>query len=147
LTAAILALTVAACGFDDQLTRRGFIQQGDSLCGEAIGRTFQVLQTTSGSADPAAEETAIRSLGTGYATIAGGLRKLDVADEDSMMRGQMVERFSQAAAELDSLAGEAAAGDPAARENAIGVIDELRPFAGELRDYGFNVCGGREPSA
>jgi hypothetical protein len=143
----ILSLTVTACGFDDQLTRRGFIQQGDSLCGEAIGRTAQVLQTTAGSADPVAEETAIRSLGDGYASIAGGLRKLDLADDDEAIRRRMVELYEGAAAELDSVAGEAAAGDPAARENALAVIDELRPFAGELRDYGFNVCGGREPTA
>jgi hypothetical protein len=146
LTAAIISITVPACGFDDQLTRRGFIQQGDALCEEAIGRTFQVLQGTRASADPAAEETAIRSLGSGYATIASGLRELDLDDEDSMMRGRMVERYSQGAAQLDSVADDAAAGDPAARERAIDVIDRLQPFAQEVRDYGFNVCGGREPT-
>jgi hypothetical protein len=145
--AAVAAMSLAGpgCGFDDQLTSRGFITAGDSLCEEALGRSA-LLQQARAQGQPYSDEDVIRTLSNGYSSIAAGLRKLDLRDGDLEMRDAMVRRYEEAAARIDAAAGTASIGNPAAMEEAIAVIDGLRPFAATVRDYGFRVCGGRAPT-
>jgi hypothetical protein len=139
LAAAALAAAVAGCGFDDKLTGRGFVKAGDLLCGEAIGRSFIAVQSTPGGASNLDAE-GVATIARSYARIADGLRGLELREEDDAMRDEMVRRYSETAEQIG-----AAAGDPAGPVEVVVAIEELRPFAPELRDYGFRVCGGREP--
>jgi hypothetical protein len=134
LAAAALAAAVSACGFDEQLTSRGFVKAGDGLCGEGIGRSFIAVQRSGGGANLDAE--GIAAIARSYAGVANGLRELDVRDEDEAMRDEMVRRYGETAEQIEGSA------DPV---SVVVAIEELRPFAAELRDYGFRVCGGREP--
>ena len=134
LAAAALAAAVSACGFDEQLTSRGFVKAGDGLCGEGIGRSFIAVQRSGGAANLDAE--GIAAIARSYAGVANGLRGLDVHDEDEAMRDEMVRRYGETAEQIEGSA------DPV---SVVVAIEELRPFAAELRDYGFRVCGGREP--
>lgn len=144
-TAAILSYAGLACGFDDTLTRRGFIKAGDSLCSEAIGQTDELRRAGQGT-DPASREATIDALGGGYSSVATGLRNLDLADSDTAMRDEMVARYRQAGAQIEALAGDAAAGDAEALGELTGLRNELLQFARTLRAYGFAVCGGGAPT-
>jgi len=135
LAAATLAAAVSACGFDEQLTSRGFVKAGDGLCGEGLGRSFIAVQSTPGGAANL-DADGIATIARSYAGVANGLRELDVRDEDEAMRDEMVRRYGETA---ERIAGSADA------VSVVVAIEELRPFAAELRDYGFRVCGGREP--
>lgn len=145
LAAAALAAGTSGCGFDDKLTSRGFVKAGDLLCGEAIGRAFIQAQSTPGGTSGLDAE-GIETLASGYAGIADGLRGLDIREEDEAMRDAMVARYTETANRIRAIASDAAAGDPAAPAAAVAAIDDLQPFAAELRDYGFQACGGREPA-
>jgi hypothetical protein len=135
LAAATLTAAVSACGFDEQLTSRGFVRAGDGLCAEGLGRSFIAIQRTPGGAANLDAE-GIATIARSYAGVANGLRGLDVREEDEAVRDEMVRRYSETA---EQIAGSA---DPV---SVVVAIEELRPFAAELRDYGFRVCGGREP--
>lgn len=145
LAAAAFAAGTSGCGFDDKLTSRGFVKAGDLLCGEAIGRAFIAVQQTPGGAS-GLDADGIDTLASGYARIADGLRGLEIRDEDEAMRDEMVRRYAETASRIRATAADATAGDPAAPAAAIAAIDDLQPFAAELRDYGFQACGGREPA-
>jgi hypothetical protein len=145
--AVTIAVLVAGCGFNDDLTRRGFVREGDSLCDAAIGRSFQQLQPAGQPGDPASEARSIRALAAGYQSIATGLRKLKLAQRDAAMRTAMVGHYQAAAKQIDVAAASAAEGDPGARERALAVIRGLLPFAERVRAFGFQVCGGRAPTA
>ncbi|MGH2923403.1 MAG: hypothetical protein ACRDKH_05170 [Solirubrobacterales bacterium] len=145
LAATALAATMTSCGFNEELTSRGFVKAGDGLCGAAIGRAFLAREgapSGAGGLDP----EGIATLARGYAGIAAVLRRLDIRDEDEAMRDEIVRRYTETASQIRGIAADAAAGDPAAPAQAVAAIDELQPFAAELRDYGFRVCGGREPA-
>jgi hypothetical protein len=145
LVVAALSIATAGCGFDDKLTPRGFIEAGDSFCETAIGRSYLELQRAR-QGQPSSEEEVIRTTASGYSSIAAELQKLELRDEDLAMRDAMVQRYRQAATQIDAAADSAARGDPGAWAEALGVIDGLRPFAATLRGYGFRVCGGRDPA-
>lgn len=134
LAAATLAAAVSACGFDEQLTSRGFVKAGDGLCGEGIGRSFIAVQRSGGAANLDSE--GIATIARSYAGVANGLRELDIREEDEAMRDEMIRRYDETAEQIQGSA------DPV---SVVVAIEELRPFAAELRDYGFRVCGGREP--
>jgi hypothetical protein len=134
LAAATLTAAVSACGFDEQLTSRGFVKAGDALCGEGLGRSFIAVQRSGGAANLDAE--GIAAIARSYAGIADGLRGLDLREEDEAMRDEMISRYDETAEQIQGSA------DPV---SVVVAIEELRPFAAELRDYGFRVCGGREP--
>jgi len=134
LAAAALAAAVSACGFDEQLTSRGFVKAGDGLCGEGIGRSFIAVQRSGGAANLDSE--GIAAIARSYAGVADGLRGLDLREEDEAMRDEMIRRYSETAEQIQGST------DPV---SVVVAIEELRPFAAELRDYGFRVCGGREP--
>jgi type II secretory pathway component GspD/PulD (secretin) len=147
IAAATAIVLVAGCGFSDDLTRRGFIRDGDSLCSAAIGRSFQQLRGSGAASDTASEVRSIHALAAGYASIAAGLRKLKLTDRDDPMRNAMVRRYQAAASQIDASAADAAAGDPSAQERALAVVNRLLPFAAQVRAYGFKVCGGRAAAA
>ena len=134
LAAATLTAAVSACGFDEQLTSRGFVKAGDGLCGEGLGRSFIAVQRSGGAANLDSE--GIAAIARSYAGIADGLRGLDLREEDEAMRDEMISRYDETAEQIQGSA------DPV---SVVVAIEELRPFAAELRDYGFRVCGGREP--
>jgi hypothetical protein len=145
--AATVIVSIAGCAFNDDLNRRGFIREGDLLCSAAIGRSFQQLRETRQASDPASEARAIHALAAGYQSIAVGLRKLKLAQRDAAMRGAMVSHYQAAATQINSAAVSAANGGPGARDRALAVITGLLPFAGRVRAFGFQVCGGRAPAA
>jgi hypothetical protein len=145
--AATVIVSIAGCAFNDDLTRRGFIREGDLLCSAAIGRSFQQLRGTRQASDPASEARGIHALAAGYESIAAGLRKLKLAQRDAGMRGAMVSHYQAAAMQINSAAAGAANGDPGARERALAVITGLLPFAQRVRTFGFEVCGGRATPA
>jgi hypothetical protein len=144
LAATALAALMAGCGFDDKLTSRGFVATGDHLCDVAIGRAFLATQDAQQAAGGLDAE-GINTLATGFAAMADGLRRLELREEDDAMRARMVTRYSETANEIRAIAADAAAGDPGAPAAAVAAMNDLQPFAAELRAYGFRACGGREP--
>ena len=146
MVTAAMVPALAGCGFDDTLTRKGFVESGDALCGEAIGRAFLEIGDAPSTA-AGLDEEGIRTIAAGYSSIAAGVRELELREEDEAMRTAIANRYSETASQIDAAADDAAAGDPGAPAAAIAAIEELRPFAAELRDYGFRACGGREPTS
>jgi hypothetical protein len=146
VVAAVLAAALSGCGFDDKLTRKGFVEAGDALCGEAIGRAFFELQGAPSTA-AGLDEDGIRTLASGYSSIADGVNGLELREEDEEMRDAIVTRYTEVADRIDAAADDAAAGDPGASAEAIAAIEDLRPFAAQLRDYGFRACGGSQATA
>jgi hypothetical protein len=141
MAAAAISLAATGCGFDDKLTSRGFIEEGDRVCASAAGESYVDVQRSLRRG--AGDEQAIRALARGYGSIAAGVRELDVIDDDEAMRDALVERYGQASARIEEAARSAAAGDPNAAADALTAVNDLQPFTRSVRAYGFKVCGGR----
>lgn len=140
VAAAVLSIAAAGCGFDDQLTPRGFIKEGDTLCAGAL---IKARTDAGAAASQGFGQEAIVALAQGYSTIADGLRKLDVADVDETMRDAMVKNYADTAARIRTAAASAGAGDPNAANDAFRVIADIQPFLVTVREYGFKACGDR----
>ena len=138
----ILGIVVAAGAFDDSLTRRGFVLEGDKICGDTVVRATVELDR---GREVVPQLEAIRLLSDGYSRATARLERLDVEDQDEAMRDRMVSEFERVASQL--MAAATTSNDPVeGRARAIVVYESLRPLAQELRDYGFAVCGGRAPT-
>lgn len=146
LLAVAVVLVIPACGFDDALTRRGFIEEGDGVCGETIVKTTIALEGGTGAA-PGGQRGALGLLADSYSKAAAGIGDLNVADEDVAMRDRIASRFEQAGARLKAVADDGLAGDPQTQTEAGEVLGALAPFLAEVRDYGFELCGGRAPAS
>lgn len=134
LVASALAV---GCGFDDTLTRRGFIQEGDAVCGTTFVEATIALQ--SDTSIPQAR--GVQSLAAAYADASRRLSGLAVDDEDAAMRDRMEQGFRELAGDL-----EAASEGPDVQGAAVEAFARTRPLVVDIRDYGFVVCGGRAPA-
>jgi len=142
----LLALAAAGCGFGEQLTKRGFVQEGDAICGETLLRAGLVLERSRRQGQPTSIADSIETLAAAYRDAASNLSRLELGDGDAALRDDMVSEFRATAGALRAAAEQAAAGNPGAQGAASSAVAELAPLSRELRDYGFEVCGGRAPA-
>jgi hypothetical protein len=141
----VLGIVIAVRGFDDSLTRRGFVIEGDKICTDTVVRTIVELDRARTSGRIVGQVQAIRMHSDAYSRAAARLEGLDLEDQDEAMRDRMVEDFERIASGLMT-AAETSTGIAEAQTKAITAIAPLQPLGNELRDYGFAVCGGRAPS-
>ncbi len=137
---AALAIVLPGCGFNDQLTRRGFIQTGDVICGQTILRSIFAANHAAETGRRLTQAGRVRSLAQAYAAAAGRVRRLPVDDRDEAMRNRMAGAF---AAESSRLA--AASRQSAGAGVTRAVLRAYAAFAADARAmqaYGFNICGG-----
>jgi hypothetical protein len=135
-TTAVLMLSVAAvllasCGFNDQLTTRGFVKNGDQICADTLVKTGLGFSSTTSQPD------FLRALGTAYGDAATRFHRLDVRSDDDAMRDKIVDEYSSFSRRLDSAAN-GAGGSKDARQ----VFSKGATFEGQLKAYGFATCGG-----
>ena len=136
LTAAV-ATTLTACGFNDSLTRRGFIKSGDSICGQTVLKTAVALRAQGGVV--VAPGPYLMRLGQAYADAARQVDALNVMEEDAAMRDRMVRGFDSTAAGLKRMAGHAASGGDI-RAEATQVFTQAGMLLRPIRAYGFSEC-------
>jgi hypothetical protein len=137
--ALLIALT-AGCGFSDELTRRGFIQEGDQICGETILQTAFALEEQGGLAAGAGEY--LGGLGRAYGDASRRFNELNVDEEDEPMRDRIVSGFETASDDLGRASDQAATGADIEME-AARIFTETGTLLDEIDAYGFDVCGGR----
>jgi hypothetical protein len=122
----ICSLAAAGCGFDDSLTRRGFIEEGDRICGETI---------VAAAAQTPGTTPTLSALAQGYQGAAQGFGELEPAEGDLALRDRIVEQFTRTGRQLQGLSAGGAA-DPAAP-----VFGQAAAFGRELQGFGFTTCG------
>jgi hypothetical protein len=134
---------MAGCGFDDSLTRRGFISGGDGICADTIVRASVEFQASGDQPAPGGTEALLTTTSRAYAAAANGFGGLKPREDDEEMRDRVVARFDQTAREMAAAAESTASGNAGATADARAAFVDLEAFAGELRRYGFELCGGR----
>jgi hypothetical protein len=146
LAAASLVLLLPGCGFNDQLTRRGFIRSGDLICAQTFIRTQVASREAAeqGHRPPATQ--VIGSLATGYGQAASRLRNLDVSGDDAAMRDRMVGEFNRLSQELGA-AARSPGGDAGAALASVQAFTRAGPAIHSIQAYGFDLCGGRAQQA
>ncbi len=132
------ALFVSACGFDNALTSRGFLKEGDAICGETVFRTGVELD----SRGSVGYTEFYGSLGDAYADAARRFEDLASREEDEDMQARTVSGFRRLSEELNAASSADSAAAPAAGRDAFEQAERL--FT-QLRGYGFDLCGGRDP--
>jgi hypothetical protein len=137
---AAVAMLLPGCGFNDQLTRRGFIHSGDTICGTTILRSIFAANAAVAQGRPVTQTGRVHSLARAYATAAVRIRKLPVSADDEAMRGRMARAFTAEASRLEAATHESpGAGVTGAVLRAYAAY---APAARSMQAYGFNVCGG-----
>jgi hypothetical protein len=119
-------LAAAGCGFDDTLTQRGFIVEGDRVCGETI---------VAAAGQTPGQTPTLGNLAQGYQGAAQGFQELEPPEEDLELRDRIVEQFRRTGQGLQRLS---TGGDPAAANR---VFRQAAAFGQELQASGFTVCG------
>jgi hypothetical protein len=141
LVALIVPILVTGCGFSDQLTRRGFIRAGDSVCARTIVQTSVDLQQPGQSQNTSAA-TFLNRVSDAYGAAGRGFAGLAVGPDDKQMRERIVRRFASTARAMTRAARDTAAGDATGLGEGKRAFGALEAFAAELRNYGFVDCGG-----
>jgi hypothetical protein len=131
LTLSLICLALASCGFNDELTTRGFIKNGDQICADTLVKTGLGFNSSTSQPD------FLRSLGNAYGDAASRFRRLDVRSDDDGMRDSIVAHFGLFSRRLE--AGANGTGD---RADVRRVFAEGAIFENRLQDYGFATCGG-----
>lgn len=130
----------AGCGFDDSLTRRGFVAEGDTICGRTVVRTAIELQGDGGASRPDTG-TVLGSLAGAYGRAAEGFRELAVDDDDGSMRDRIASEFESISRSLRSASEATASGDPAGTTEANEVFADAQESQRDFEAYGFKICG------
>ena len=136
----VLVLITTGCGFDDALTRRGFVKEGDAICGQTVVSAAIELQSDP-SSSPATSNQFLGTIGQAYGSAAARFRELEVHEEDMVMKDHIVSEFTSISNGLSGAAASAASGDPSAATEANQVFVEARRTQQEIADYGFDICG------
>jgi hypothetical protein len=137
----VLLLFASGCGFNDQLTRRGFISSGDFICSQTIIKAYVDSQQAASRGRPLPRMEVIRSQADGYGAAARRIRALSVSSHDTAMRDLMATAFGATAGKLE-LASRAG-GDAQATRAAISAVAELAPTFRAIRAYGFEKCAAQ----
>jgi len=126
-----ICFLLGSCGFNDELTRRGFIKSGDQICVDTLVKTG--LRFNANTSQP----ELLGAVGNAYGDAAARFRSLKVRSDDDPMRNKVVTRFTSFSNRLDAAAkGSAGAGE------VESVFSQGAELEGQLKDYGFDVCGG-----
>jgi hypothetical protein len=136
--ALVLAFLVG-CGFNDELTRRGFINAGDLICAETIIKAYVDSRQAAARGKPLSRAEVIRAEAQGFDAAARRLRTLKVTGDDMGMRDRMAKAFKATAERLDHAAA-STGGDSAATRAAIRAIAEMGATTSAIRAYGFAKC-------
>lgn len=140
---AVLALALlVGCGFNDQLTRRGFINSGDLICAETIIKANFESAQAAARGQPRSPTEVVRSLAGGYGAAARRFATLEVSGDDKAMRDRMAAAFRATAQKLD-LATRSAGGEAGVARAGITALGAQRPAARAMQAYGFTRCGSR----
>src|SRR4051794_30642978 len=123
LSLSLIALTLGSCGFNEELTSRGFIKSGDQICADTLVRTGLGFSSTTSQSD------FLSALGNAYGDAAARFRRLDVRSDDDAMRDTIATRFAAFSRQLDA----AATGGPT---EARRIFAEGAAFEDRLRAYG-----------
>lgn len=140
LAAIALSAAASGCGFDDSLTRRGFVEEGDEICGQTVVRTAIELQSDPAAGQPETE-TFLKSLARAYETAAEDFRELAIDDSDASMRDRIVSEFESISTGLGRAAAATASGDPSGTTEANQIFADARRTQAQFEDFGFDVCG------
>jgi hypothetical protein len=133
---ACLTLLLAGCGFDDTLTRRGFVKAGDQICVETLARAgaeLSTLNTVSGS-------TFLATIGSAYGQASARFRLLEIRDEDDSMRDRIVREYSSFSRRF-STASRSPAADQGGSPEVVALFSDTNALERDLRAYGFDACG------
>jgi hypothetical protein len=125
------AVLLASCGFNNELTTRGFIKDGDQICADTLVKTGLGFSSTTSQPD------FFRALGNAYGDAATRFRRLEVRSDDDAMRDKIVDEFSSFSRRLD-----AGANGPSGSNEARQVFSDGATFQEQLKAYGFSTCGG-----
>jgi len=129
---------IAGCGFDDSLTARGFVTEGDRICGETIVAAAFDLESAGGlAADP---EGGLDRLGVAYQDAGRRIAALDTHEDDDEFRQVMASELGEAGARLR---GASTAGADDIEIEAANAFKQTGTFLDDLQQRGFRICGAR----
>lgn len=131
----LLVTTLGACGFNDTLTSRGFIKEGDQICIDTLVKARVGLHSRSNVTGP----EFLATLGSAYGAAAAQFRRLDIRSDDESMRNRVVSGYSSFSRRLRA-ASDAPLGTGASQAQAVFV--DAAALQRSLKAYGFQACGG-----
>jgi hypothetical protein len=131
LTLSLISVLLSSCGFNDELTRRGFLKNGDQICADTL------VKTGLGFTSATSQSDFLTALGIAYGDAATRFHRLEVRSDDDAMRDKIVTRFGSFSRRLDAAAN-GADGPIAVRR----IFSDGAAFENELHAYGFATCGG-----
>jgi hypothetical protein len=133
----VVTSLLASCGFSDTLSTRGFVKEGDQVCIDKLVKTGIGLRSR-GLTGP----EFLATLANAYGAAAGGFRRLDIPGRDESMRDRIVSGYQSGATGF--LAASRASSPATASSQAAPVFADLAALQRQMRNYGFDVCGGGE---
>src|SRR3954465_15833450 len=98
LTLSLVCVVIGSCGFNNELTTRGFIKSGDQICADTLVRAGLTFSSTTSQPD------FLRALGSAYGTAAARFHRLQVRSDDDAKRDRIVTRFASFSRRLTSAA-------------------------------------------
>ena len=131
----LLVTTLGACGFNDTLTSRGFIKEGDQICIDTLVKARVGLHAQAN----VSRSEFLSTLASAYGAAAARFRRLDIRSDDDAIRDRIVSGYASFSRRLRT-AAEASLVSATAQAQAVYV--DAAALQHSLKSYGFLVCGG-----
>jgi hypothetical protein len=128
----LLASLLGGCGFNDTLTSRGFIKEGDQICIDTLVKARIALHSRPGVTG----SEFLSTLGSAYGAAAGRFRRLKIRSDDEAMRDRIVSGYSSFSTRFR------AASRSSDLSLALPIFTDVSGLQRGMKDYGFQVCGG-----
>lgn len=133
----LLLTTLGSCGFNDTLTSRGFIKEGDQICIDTLVKARVRLHSRANVTGP----EFLATLGAAYGAAAVQFRRLDIRSQDEPMRDRVASGYSSFSQRLRA-ASRAPLGSGVGATEARTVFVDASALQRSMKAYGFQACGG-----